>query len=39
MALLASNEVPEEQRAEYQKGVAKLRLSISGYISELEGYV
>jgi hypothetical protein len=32
MALVSSSEVPEAQRAEYERGVAKLRLSINGYL-------
>lgn len=39
MALVSSSEIPEAQRAEYERGVAKLRLSINNYIDELESIV
>jgi len=35
IVLLSSSEVEEAQRAEYERGVARMRLSISDYISEL----
>lgn len=39
MALLSSSDIPEAQRSEYERGVAKLRLSIGDYLQELEGYL
>lgn len=35
MVLMSSTEIPEAQRVEYERGVAKLRLSINDYVSEL----
>jgi len=39
MALISSSEIPEAQRPEYERGVAKMRLSINGYLEELEGMI
>ena len=39
VVLYSSAEVPEKDRAEYQRGVAKLRLSLKEYLGELQQYV
>ncbi len=39
VVLYSSSEIPEAQRAEYERGVAKLRLGISEYLQDLERYV
>jgi hypothetical protein len=37
--LYSSSEIPESQRAEYERGVAKLRLGINEYLQDLERFV
>lgn len=39
MVLVSSAEVPEPQRPEYERGVAKLRMSLKTYLEELQGLV
>jgi len=35
MVLVSSTEIEESKRAEYERSVAKMRLSINGYLDEL----
>ncbi len=37
--LLSSSEIPEAQRADYERGVARMRLSINDYLQELDAFV
>ena len=39
IALSSSSSIPEPQRPDYERGVAKLRLSINDYLGELEAYL
>lgn len=39
VVLYSSSEIPEAQRAEYERGVAKLRLGINEYLQDLERFV
>ena len=39
VVLFSSAEVPEKDRVEYQRGVAKLRLSLKDYTAELGQFV
>lgn len=37
--LFSSSELPEAQRTEYEKGVAQMRMAVSSYTEELEGFI
>lgn len=39
VVLYSSSEISEAQRAEYERGVAKLRLGINEYLQDLERFV
>lgn len=39
MVLVSSTEIEESKRSEYERSVAKMRLSINSYLEELETYL